>query len=114
MRRIRQLTTNLQVVDFSIFVNPDYNKGIDYPARFSLVGEALFNQRQLAPGKANADSGFWAVADYQFIPGHHLGIGAEYTENLLDSNIESRAYSAHYSWYYSSHARVQGASTRSR
>ena len=101
------LTTNLQVVDFSIFIDSDYNKGVDYSARFSLMGEVLFNQRELESGKTNSANGFWAIADYQFIPSHHLGLGMEYSQNILDNSIKSKAYSAHYSWYYSSHARVQ-------
>tara|TARA_B100000508_G_scaffold138832_1_gene135685 strand:- start:180 stop:1442 length:1263 start_codon:yes stop_codon:yes gene_type:complete len=101
------LTTNLQAVDFSFFVDPDYNEEMDYPARFALSGEALFNQRELASGVTNNANGYWALADYQFMPGHHVGIGGEYSQNLLDRNIESKAYSSHYTWYYSPHARVQ-------
>ncbi|GMT48792.1 MAG: hypothetical protein IEMM0008_0331 [bacterium] len=34
-------------------------------------------------------------------------MGGEYTEGRLDSTKRSKAYSAHYSWYYSSHGRLQ-------
>jgi len=101
------LTTNLQALDFSFFVDPDYNEKMDYPARFSLSGEALFNQREIASNGTNNANGYWAIADYQFMPGHHIGIGGEYAENILDSNIKTKAYSSNYTWYYSPHARVQ-------
>ena len=102
-----KLTTNLQALDFSFFVDPDYNKGVDSPARFSLSGEALFNQRELASGITNSANGYWMLADYQYMRNHHVGVGTEYTENLLNSDIRTKAYSFHYSWYYSPHARVQ-------
>jgi len=100
-------TTDLQALDFRILFKPTYAKGYDYPARFVWMGEALFNQRELATGSTNRASGFWTLADYQFKPAHHLGVGAEYTQGRLDKSETSRAWSAHYSWYYSPHGRLQ-------
>jgi len=101
------LATSAQALDFRIMVDPLYNQRHDYPARFSLLGELLFNQRETAPGNTSRASGFWGVADYQTTRGHHIGLGAEYTQGLLDRSQISKAYSAHYSWYYSPHSRVQ-------
>lgn len=99
--------TDIQALDFRVLLEPEFAWGYDYPARFSLMGEVLFNQREIAPGTTNEASGFWTLADYQFMPAHHLGAGAEYTQGRLDKSLTSRAYSAHYSWYYSSHGRLQ-------
>lgn len=94
------LTTSAQALDFQIMIDPRYNQGYDYPARFSLLGELLFNQREITSGSINRARGFWGVADYQMTHGHHIGLGAEYSEGLLDNTQTSKAYSAHYSWYY--------------
>jgi len=99
--------TNMQALDFRILFKPDYAQGYDYPARFTWMGEALFNQRELATGATNRANGFWTLADYQFKPAYHLGVGAEYTQGRLDRSVTSRAWSAHYSWYYSPHGRLQ-------
>lgn len=105
-------TTSAQALDLRWFLDPGYNKGYDYPSRISLLGEAIFSQREIGeredvgPRRNNA-LGTWLVADYQFLPSHHLGLGAEYAQGRLDRRKESTAYSAHYSWYYSPHSRVQ-------
>jgi len=101
------LNTNLQAFDFSYRLQPDYAKRYDYSARFMLLGEAFFNQREITASNTNKAQGYWAIADYQFIPAHHIGIGLESTEDILDKSIKSEAYSMHYSWYYSSHGRLQ-------
>jgi hypothetical protein len=101
------LATSAQALDFRIMIDPGYNQRYDYPARFSLLGELLFNQREIASGSINRARGFWGVADYQMTQGHHIGLGAEYSQGLLDRSQISKAYSAHYSWYYSPHSRVQ-------
>ncbi len=101
------LSTNLQVFDFRYMLQPDYAPKYDYPARFMLIGEVLYNQREIANSNTNRSLGYWAVADYQFMPSHHIGIGLESTEGILDKSIKSEAYSMHYSWYYSSHGRLQ-------
>ena len=100
-------TTNIQALDFRVLLEPEYARGYDYSARFSWMGEVLFNQREIAPGTINEANGFWTLADYQFMPAHHLGAGVEYTQGRLDKSLTSRAYSAHYSWYYSPHGRLQ-------
>lgn len=100
-------TTDTQALDFRVLFEPEFAKGYDYPARFSWMGEALFNQREIAPGTDNKANGFWSVADYQFMRAHHFGAGTEYTQGRLDKSVTSRAYSAHYSWYYSPHGRLQ-------
>ncbi len=100
-------TTDIQALDFRVILGPEFAKGYDYPARFLWVGEALFNQREIAPGITNRASGFWTLADYQFMVAHHFGMGAEYTQGRLDKSLTSRAYSVHYSWYYSPHGRLQ-------
>jgi len=99
--------TDIQALDFRVLLEPEFARGYDYPARFSWMGEVLFNQRETAPGTTNRASGFWTIVDYQFMPAHHLGAGAEYTQGRLDKSKKSRAYSAHYSWYYSPHGRLQ-------
>ena len=100
-------TTDIQALDFRILLEPEFARAYDYPARFAWMGEVLFNQREIAPGTTNRASGFWTLVDYQFIPAHHIGAGAEYTQGRLDKSVTSRAYSAHYSWYYSPHGRLQ-------
>ena len=101
------LSTNLQAFDFRYMLQPNYASKYDYPARFMFFGEVLYNQREITTSNTNKALGYWAVADYQFIPAHHIGIGLESTENILDKSIKSEAYSMHYSWYYSSHGRLQ-------
>jgi len=101
------LSTNLQAFDFRYMLQPDYAAKYDYPARFMLLGEVFYNQREITTSNTNKAMGYWAVADYQFIPAHHLGIGMESTEGLLDNSNKSKAYSMRYSWYYSSHGRLQ-------
>lgn len=100
-------TTTMQALDFRFLLEPGYARGYDYSARFSWIGEVLSNQRETASASTNEASGFWTLADYQFMPAHHLGMGAEYTQGRLDKSATSRAYSAHYSWYYSPHGRLQ-------
>lgn len=100
-------TTDIQALDFRVLLEPEFARGYDYSARFSWMGEILFNQREIAPGVSNNANGAWTLVDYQFKPAHHLGAGAEYTQGRLDKSLTSRAYSAHYSWYYSPHARLQ-------
>jgi len=102
-----RLSTNLQAFDFSYMLQPNYASGYDYPARFMLLAEVLYNQREITTDSTNKALGYWAVADYQFIPAHHIGIGMEFTEDRLNKLIETNAYSMHYSWYYSSHGRFQ-------
>lgn len=99
--------TQTQALDFRVLLDPEFAAGYDYSARFSWLGELLYNQREIAPGLSNEARGFWSLADYQFMPAHHVGVGAEYTQGLLDKNLTARAWSAHYSWYYSPHARIQ-------
>ncbi len=101
------LSTNLQVFDFSYFLQPGYASGYDYSARFMLLGEVFYNQREITASRTNKARGYWTVADYQFMPAHHIGVGVEATEGRLDQSIKAKAYSAHYSWYYSSHGRLQ-------
>lgn len=102
-----KLRTNLQVFDFRYMLQPNYASKYDYPARFMLLGEVLYNQREITTSNTNKALGYWVVADYQFIPAHHIGIGLEYTEGILDKSIKAEGYSMHYSWYYSSHGRLQ-------
>lgn len=102
-----RLSTNIQAFDFRYMLQPDYASGYDYPARFMVLGEVFYNQREITTGNTNKAQGYWAVADYQFMPAHHIGIGLESTEGILDKSIKSNAYSMHYSWYYSSHGRLQ-------
>ena len=101
------LSTNLQAFDFRYMLQPDFASNYDYPARFMFFGEVLYNQREITTSNTNKALGYWAVADYQFIPAHHIGIGLESTESILDKSVKSEAYSTHYSWYYSSHGRLQ-------
>ncbi|VAW93703.1 hypothetical protein MNBD_GAMMA23-682 [hydrothermal vent metagenome] len=101
------LNTNLQVFDFSYFLQPDYASKYDYSARFMLLGEVFYNQREITSSNLSRARGYWAVADYQFMPAHHVGLGLESTEGRLDQTIKSKACSIHYSWYYSSHGRLQ-------
>ena len=102
-----ELTTSTQALDFRIMVDPLYNKTFDYPARLALMGEWLFNQRELGPSDTNRAVGYWSILDYQFLPSHHLGIAIEYSEGLEDQSLKSKARSAHYSWYYNKHSRMQ-------
>lgn len=102
-----RLSTNLQAFDFRYMLQPDYAPGYDYPARFMLLGEVLYSQREITTSNTNKAQGYWAVADYQFMPAHHIGMGLESTEGILDKSIKSDAYSVHYSWYYNSHGRLQ-------
>lgn len=101
------LTTNLQAFDFRYMLEPNYAANYDYPARFMLLGEVLSNQREMFANASNRANGYWAVADYQYTLAHHIGIGLESTEGLFNKSIKSKAYSVHYTWYYSSHGRVQ-------
>ena len=101
------LTTTAQALDLRIMIDPNYNRRYDAPARFSLLTELLFNQREVTPDVINKAAGFWGVADYQVTRGHHIGLGAEYVQGLLDKRLTSEAYSVHYSWYYDPHSRVQ-------
>lgn len=111
-----RLRTSTQAIDFRLFANPFYNPGYDYPSRFSLIGEVLFNQRAALMvddltgaswRSTNRAVGAWTVADYQFMPGHHIGLGAEYTQGRENKNQKGNAYSAHYAWYYTPHSRIQ-------
>lgn len=105
-----QLNTVGQAFDFRFYVNPGYADGYDYPARFSFISEVLLNERELQPSEGsgwNNAAGAWAVADYQFIPTHHFGSGAEFTQGRVDKRAVTRAWSAHYSWYFSGHGRLQ-------
>ena len=101
------LKTNLQALDFRYMLEPDYAPGYDYSSRFMLLGEVLYNQREITTNNTNKALGYWAVADYQFMPAHHIGMGLESTQDILNKSISSKAYSMHYSWYYSSHGRLQ-------
>jgi len=101
------LRSNLQAFDFRYMFKPNYAKKYDYSARFMLLGEALYNQREIFANNINKSKGYWLVADYQFIPTHHIGAGLESTEGIFDNAIKKDAYSMHYSWYYSSHGRLQ-------
>jgi len=101
------LKTNLQAFDFLYMLQPHYASKYDYAAKFMLMGEVFRNRREISATNSNTAQGYWAVADYQFIPAHHIGIGFESTEGRLDKSIQSKASSIHYSWYYSSHGRVQ-------
>lgn len=111
-----RIASSAAAAHFNFFVDPTYNAGYDYPARFSFFSELIFNRRQLDVTAAAADAnqrgtnnalGGWLVADYQFLPSHHVGVGYEYTQGLLDSSRAATAYSAHYSWYYTPHSRIQ-------
>jgi hypothetical protein len=102
-----RLATHLQTLDFRFLLQPDYVTDHDYPARFMLLGEIFYNQRELSIDRMNKARGYWAVADYQIIPAHHIGAGLEYTTGRLDNTLSSKASSIHYSWYYSSHGRLQ-------
>jgi len=101
------LSTNLQAFDFRYMLGPNYAAKYDYPARFMVLGEALYNQREISANSTNKARGYWTVADYQFMPAHHVGLGLESTEGIFDKSIKSKAYSMHYSWYYSEHGRLQ-------
>lgn len=100
-------STNLQAFDFRYMFKPNYAGGYDYSARFLLLGELLYNQREISANTTNKSKGYWAVADYQFLPTHHIGAGLESTEGILNNSVKKDAYSVHYSWYYSSHGRMQ-------
>lgn len=101
------LNTHLQAFDFRLMLEPDYAPEYDYPSRFMLLGEVFYNQREITTSTTNKALGYWAVADYQFMPAHHIGLGLESTEGLLDKSSKSEAYSIHTTWYYSSHGRLQ-------
>lgn len=101
------LSTHLQAFDFRFMLEPDYAPEYDYPSRFMLLGEVLYNQRKITMSNTNKALGYWAVADYQFMPAYHVGLGMESTEGLLDKSLKSKAYAMHVSWYYSSHGRLQ-------
>lgn len=100
-------STDLQALDFRFILDPQYAAGYDYPARLTWMGELLANQRDDGAGATTRANGWWTLLDYQFKPAHHVGAGAEYTQGRLDDDITSRAWSAHYTWYYSPHGRVQ-------
>jgi len=102
-----KLSTNLQAIDFRYMLQPDYASKYDYSARFMLLGEMFYNQREITISNTSKAMGYWAIADYQFVPAHHIGIGLESTEGRFDKSIKSKAQSVHYSWYYSSHGRLQ-------
>jgi hypothetical protein len=101
----------------NVFIDPTYNAGYDYPSRFSFFSELILNRRQTkvvydeATGdgyrRTNNALGGWLVADYQFLRSHHIGLGLEYTQGVLDRSETAKAYSAHYSWYYTPHSRIQ-------
>ncbi len=101
------LTTHLQAFDFRWMLGPDYAPEYDYSSRFMLLGEVFYNQREITTSKTNKALGYWVVADYQFKPAHHIGLGVESTEGVLDKALKSEAYSMHTSWYYSAHGRLQ-------
>lgn len=112
----RRLRTSAQVIDFRLFADPFYNLGYDYPSRFSLIGEVLFNQRASLKvddttgaswRNTNRAVGAWTIADYQFMPAHHVGLGVEFTQGRENKNQKGNAYSTHYSWYYTPHSRIQ-------
>ncbi|MBY0493888.1 MAG: carboxypeptidase regulatory-like domain-containing protein [Cyanobacteria bacterium] len=97
---------------FNAFISPRYNVGYDYSSRFAFFSELLRNRRSLEATaslrpEANDALGGWFVADYQPVKSHHIGIGGEYTQGVLDDSIIRRAIAAHYSWYYSPHSRLQ-------
>lgn len=97
-------------LDYGLYLFPNYNSGYDYPARLSVMGELLWNRREIVmdPTRTTNNAiGLWTVADLQFIRGHHVGVGIDYTQGLLDRSQSSRAYSAHYSWYFDGHSRLQ-------
>lgn len=111
-----RLASRAAAAHFNFFIDPAYNAGFDYPARFSLFSELIFNQRQIgtvdpvtgdAGRLTNNAVGGWLVADYQFLRSHHIGGGFEYTQGLFDRTRTATAYSAHYSWYYTPHSRLQ-------
>lgn len=112
-----RLTSSATAAHFNLFIDPDYNAGFDYPSRFSFFSELVFNRRQrdatldVVTGETYRKSkdalGGWLVADYQFLAAHHVGVGLEFTQGLLDRSNAASAYSAHYSWYYTSHSRIQ-------
>jgi len=102
--------TTAGVLDVGLYVMPDYNAGYDYPARFSLMQEVLWNRRETVAetGRSTNNAvGSWTVADFQFFRGHHVGAGIDYVQGLLDRRRSSRAYSSHYSWYFDGHSRLQ-------
>lgn len=112
-----RLTSSAAAAHFNVFIDPAYNAGYDYPSRFSFFSEVIFNRRKAEVvvdevtddgyRKRNNALGGWFVADYQFLPSHHAGVGLEYTQGLLDRSDSAKAYSAHYSWYYTPHSRIQ-------
>ena len=111
------LASSAAAAHFNFFIDPTYNAGYDYPSRFSFFSELIFNRRQSnvildevtgeTYRRSNNALGGWMVADYQFLPSHHLGVGLEYTQGALDRSEMAKAYSAHYSWYYTPHSRIQ-------
>ena len=112
-----RLTSSAAAAHFNFFIDPAYNAGYDYPSRFSFFSELIFNRRKSdvildevtgeTYRRTNNALGGWMVADYQFLPSHHLGVGLEYTQGVLDRSETAKAYSAHYSWYYTPHSRIQ-------
>ncbi|GMT48791.1 MAG: hypothetical protein IEMM0008_0330 [bacterium] len=62
------LKTNILAIDFRFLLDPNYVNGYDYSSRFVLMGELLFNQREITSGNTNKATGFWMVADFQFVP----------------------------------------------
>lgn len=105
------LRTTTGVLAGRLYLDPNYNEGYDFPARFSLFAELLYNRRELdnsGGGPSDNNSlGTWVVADYQFAKSHHVGVGYEYTQGLTDNDLTAQAFSAHYSWYFTGHSRVQ-------
>ena len=111
-----RLTSSAAAAHFNFFIDPQYNANYDYSARFSFFSELIFSRRQTETFNAFAGEGYrknddrfggWLVADYQFLPSHHVGLGLEYTEGLVDRADTAKAYSAHYSYYYTPHSRIQ-------
>ena len=103
--------TGLQAFDARLLLGPRYNAAFDYPARFALDGEVLLSSQRDTAATAGVRrtraAGAWAVADFQFLRAHHVGLGAEFTEGRWDRSATARAFSVRYSWYQTPHARVQ-------
>jgi hypothetical protein len=111
-----KLTSSAAAAHFNVFIDPKYNAAYDYPARFSFLSELIFNRRDVeivngvtgeTDRQTNNAVGGWLVADYQFLPSHHIGLGFEYTQGLFDRSRTAMAYSGHYTWYYTPHSRIQ-------
>jgi len=102
-----RLTSSAAAAHFNFFVDPHLQRGLRVSIAVFLLFVTHFNRRQITVifdeltgegyRKNNDAFGGWLVADYQFLPSHHVGLGLEYTQGLLNRADAAKAFSAHYS-----------------